>query len=188
MPRGANSKDKIARTALRLFVEQGLTETSIRNIVAAAGFASEGTFYRHFTGKNQLAWELFSESLAAFAAELKNICREHMTSKAQCEAMIGCFCNFFDRDTDLFRYLLLTQHAQHKKVTSDMPQPFNVVRATIAAGMKRREIPKRDPILMTSMVFGLVRQVAIAKLDRKLKGTMTSHAAAISAASWRVLE
>ena len=188
MARGRDSKERIARTALGLFVEKGLAETSIRDIAAGAGFASEATIYRHFESKEALAWELFSTNLTAFAEELDKLCRAQTGLKARNEAMIRCFCAFFDKDPVLFSYLLLTQHAQHRKVTVDMPQPFNVVRAAIVAGMKRDEIPERDPVLAASMVFGLVRQVAISKLIRELKGSLSSHADPLVAASWRVLE
>ncbi len=188
MARGRDSKERIARTALGLFVEKGLAETSIRDIAAGAGFASEATIYRHFESKEALAWELFSTNLAAFAEELDKLRRAQTGLKARIEAMIRYSCAFFDKDPVLFSYLLLTQHAQHRKVTDDMPIPFRVIVKTIAQGMEKGEIPERDPVLAASMVFGLMRQVAISKLNRELKGSLSSHADALVAASWRVLK
>ena len=69
---GNHTKELIARTALHLFVEKGITETTIRDIAGAAGVA-EGPLYRHYESKDQLAWELFSTNYLAFALELDRL-------------------------------------------------------------------------------------------------------------------
>ena len=66
---GNKTKELIARTALRLFVEKGVTETTIKDIAAAAGIA-EGTCTAILTARTSLAWELFSTNYVAFAREL----------------------------------------------------------------------------------------------------------------------
>ncbi len=183
---GTATKELIARTALRLFVEKGIAETTIRDIASAAGI-SEGAMYRHYTGKDALAWELFATNFTHFASELEGLREKHPTLKAQIAAMIRTFCEFFDRDPILFSYLLIAQHGQLKKVTPDMPHPLLVLRDTIAEGMKRGEIPKRDPMVVTSMMLGLVLQVATSKMYRRFEQSLTSLADTLVEASWRVL-
>ncbi len=138
------TKELIARTALGLFVEKGIDGTTIRDIAAAAGIA-EGTLYRHYSGKDALAWDLFSQNYTAFALELQRIQAGQPTLRAKLDAMVRQFCTFFDHDPVLFSYLLLAQHGQLQKVTPEMPNPVEVVREVLAGGMDRGEIPGRRP-------------------------------------------
>jgi AcrR family transcriptional regulator len=180
------TKELIARTALGLFVDQGIDGTTIRDIAAAAGIA-EGTLYRHYPGKDALAWELFSKNYTAFALELDRIQAGHATVRAKLDAMVRQCCAFFDRDPVLFSYLLLAQHGQLQKVTPEMANPVEVVREVLAAGMDRGEIPAGDPDVAAAMVLGIVLQVATFKIYRRLAQSLTSLAEVLVAATWRVV-
>jgi len=183
---GTLTKEKIQQTALRLFVEKGITGTTIRDLAAAAGIA-EGTLYRHFDGKDQLARELFSENFTAFALELDRLQERHQGARAKLEAMIHQFCAFFDRDPVLFSYLLLAQHEQFRKLTPEMPSPVRVLRRVIEGGMKRREVPVMDANVATAMVLGLVLQAAVFKVYEGIEQSLSSLAPTLCEASWRVL-
>lgn len=180
------TKELIARTALGLFVEKGIDGATIRDIAAAAGIA-EGTLYRHYPGKNALAWDLFSSNYAAFALELHRLQAGQATLRAKLDAMVRQFCAFFDQDPVLFSYLLLAQHGQLQKVTPDLPNPVEVVREVLAAGMDRGEIPAGDPNVAAAMVLGIVLQVAVFKIYRRLDQNLASLAEVLVAACWRVL-
>jgi TetR/AcrR family transcriptional repressor of nem operon len=52
----ADTRKRILSTASRLFLQNGLAETGIANIMAAAGL-TQGGFYRHFESKDQLIAE-----------------------------------------------------------------------------------------------------------------------------------
>jgi AcrR family transcriptional regulator len=183
---GSLTKKKIQQTALRLFVEKGITGTTIRDLAAAAGIA-EGTLYRHYDSKDQLAWQLFSENFTAFALELDRLQERYPGLRAKLEAMIHQFCAFFDRDPVLFSYLLLAQHEQFKKVTQEMPSPVRVLRSVVETGMAQGEIPAGDPNLATAMVLGLVLQAAVFKVYEGIDQSLSSLAATLCDASWRVL-
>jgi len=180
-----HTKELIARTALALFVEQGIDGTTIRDIAAAAGIA-EGTLYRHYSGKDALAWDLFSRNYTAFALELRRIEAGQATLRAKLAAMVRQFCTFFDDDPVLFSYLLLAQHGQLQKVTPDMPNPVEVVPKVLAWGMDRGEIPAGDSNLAAAMVLGIVLEVAIFKIYQRLNQSLTSLADTLVEACWRV--
>jgi AcrR family transcriptional regulator len=183
---GKATKEKIGQAALRLFVAKGITETTIRDLAAAAGIA-EGTLYRHYESKDQLAWQLFSENFTAFARELDQLQEQYQTMRTKLEAMIQRFCTFFDQDPVLFSYLLLAQHDQFKKVTREMPSPVRVLRRVIESGMARGEIPVGDANVATAMVLGLVLQAAVFKVYEGIDQSLSNLAATLCDASWRVL-
>lgn len=183
---GNHTKELISRTALGLFVEKGITATTIRDIASAAGVA-EGTLYRHYESKEQLAWELFSTNYLAFARELDRLQEEYDTLKDKLAAMIRQFCAFFDRDPVLFSYLLLAQHAQLKKVTPEMQTAVTVLQKVIGQGMARGEVPEMDVELAAAMVLGLVLQVAVFKAYNRLSQNLSQVSETLVAACWRVL-
>jgi len=183
---GSKTKELIARTALLLFVEKGITETTIRDIASDAGIA-EGTLYRHYESKDQLAWELFSTNYLAFARELDRLQEKYDTLKDKLAAMIRQFCTFFDRDPVLFSYLLLAQHAQLKKVTPEMQTAVTVLQKVIDQGMARREVPETDVELAAAMVLGVVLQVAVFKAYNRISHNLSQLSETLIAACWRVL-
>jgi len=180
------TKELIGRTALGLFVAKGIDGATIRDIAAAARIA-EGTLYRHYPSKDALAWDLFSHNFTAFARELHRIQAGHRSLRAKVDAMVRQCCAFFDQDPILFSYLLLAQHGQLQKVTPDMPNPVEVVREVLAAGMDRGEIPAGDPDVAAAMVLGIVLQVAVFKIYQRLTQTLSSLAEVLVEACWRVL-
>lgn len=183
---GSKTKGLIARTALLLFVEKGITETTIRDIAGAAGIA-EGTLYRHYESKDQLAWELFSTNYLAFARELDRLQEEYDTLNDKLAAMIRQFCAFFDRDPVLFSYLLLAQHAQLKKVTPEMQTAVTVLQKVIARGMARGEVPEMEVELAAAMVLGVVLEVAVFKAYDRITQDLSQLSETLIAACWRVL-
>jgi AcrR family transcriptional regulator len=183
---GSKTKELIARTSLHLFVEKGITETTIRDIAAAAGIA-EGTLYRHYESKDQLAWELFSENYLAFARELDRVQAGYDRLKDKLAAMIRRFCAFFDQDPVLFSYLLLAQHHQLKKVTPEMQTAVTVLQKVIAQGMAQGEVAEMEVELAAAMVLGVVLQVAVFKAYNRINQDLSQLSDTLVDTCWQVL-
>ncbi len=149
---GTATKELIGRTALQLFVEKGIRETTIKDIASVAGIA-EGTMYRHYASKEDLAWDLFADNYMAVGRDLHSIRIKEGTSRARLEAMIRHFCSVFDKDSVMFTYLFLARHRQVQTLTPRMPNPYLEIRSVINEGMRRGEIRRRDPDVTTSMVI-----------------------------------
>jgi AcrR family transcriptional regulator len=65
---GLGTKELIQRTALPLFVECGLGETSMHDVAESAG-VSQGAVCNHYASKGESAWSLFSTALRPASAE-----------------------------------------------------------------------------------------------------------------------
>ncbi len=184
---GTATKELIERTALRLFVEKGVAETTIRDIAAAAGIA-EGTMYRHYASKDDLAWDLYATGYLAFAGRIEALRRKSLPLKAQLDARIRRFCDLYDDDPILFDYLLLARNRHSRRLPAKSPQPLLVLRDAIADGMKRGEIPKGDPMVAASLVLGMVLQAATSKADGRLDHSLSALANTLVSCAWRVLK
>ena len=65
----ATTHGELSHVALNLFIERGFDETTIDDIVRAAGIGRR-TFFRYFATKNELPWGNFGELLETMRARL----------------------------------------------------------------------------------------------------------------------
>lgn len=184
---GSETKQRIARAALTLFVEKGFAETSVRDITAAVGI-TEGALYRHYAGKEQLAWDLFSTNYISFATELTRARIGRSDFAAQIAAMIQTFCHFFDEDPKLFSYLLLMQHNESGKLPDSIKTPVDAVRECVIDGMERGDVPPAEPELITASLLGVVLQVATARIYGRIDQGLSDLAEDLTAICLRVAQ
>jgi AcrR family transcriptional regulator len=183
---GQATKERIARAAMRLFVEKGLAETTMRQIAKAARI-TEGAIYRHYESKEELSGALFTENYAEFAGELENARRSAESLRGQLAAMVQTFYVYFDADPVRFSYLLLTQHAGMKRIAAGTTTPVSLLRAIIAKAIARGDIPRQDADVATALVLGSVLQVAVSKIYGDIGAKLSSLAPQVAAACWAAL-
>jgi AcrR family transcriptional regulator len=186
MGKAEDTKQRIERAALTLFVARGVTETTTREIALAASIA-EGTIYRHFPSKEQLAVDMFLRHHRALAEALDEAQRPHATLRPKIDAIVRCYCDWADRDWTLFAYHLLNQHSFLVQVPDGTPNPVNVVREVIARAMTAGEIPRRNADLAAASAIGTVMQPATYKVCGRFDGPLTAHARFFADAAWAVL-
>ncbi len=186
MGKAEETKARVERAALTLFVARGVAETTTREIAMAASIA-EGTIYRYFPSKEQLALDLFLGHHRALAEALAEAHRPAPSLREKIDAIVRCYCEWADRDWSLFAYHLLTQHLFLAMVPDGTPNPVEVVRAVIAEAMAAGEIPARDPDLAAASAIGTVMQPATYKVYGRFEGPLSDHAAFFAKAAWAVL-
>ena len=185
MPRHrfTDTKARIERAAIGLFVAKGVAETTVRDIAQAVDI-SEGALYRHFVGKEELVWQLFERHYVAFAGRLQALADSEPTARGKLGAMIRGFCQAHDDDPTLFHFLLFVQHGQLSKLAAGTPNPVDAVRAVLERGIASREIPDQHPDLATAFVFGIVLQPVTFAAYGRLPSTMSAMSDRLVAAAW----
>ncbi len=186
MGKAEDTKQRIERAALTLFVARGVAETTTREIALAASIA-EGTIYRYFPSKEQLAVDMFLRHHRALAEALDEAQGKAATLREKIDAIVRCYCEWADRDWTLFAYHLLNQHSFLIQVPDGAPNPVNVVREVIGRAMKAGEIPRRDADLAAASAIGAVMQPATYKVYGRFEGPLTAHVRFFADAAWAVL-
>jgi AcrR family transcriptional regulator len=181
--RFTDTRERIERAAIQLFVEKGIAATTVRDVARAVDM-SEGALYRHFAGKDELVWEVFERHYVQFAGRLESLAKVETTARGQLAAMIRGFCHAYDEDPLLFRFLLFVQHGQLSKLAPGSPTPVDAVHAVIARGIASKEIPEQHPDLATALVFGIVLQPVTFAAYGRLSVSLTSMCDRLVAASW----
>jgi AcrR family transcriptional regulator len=189
MPRHrfTDTRDRIEKAAIRLFVEKGVTETSVRDIARAVDI-SEGALYRHFVSKDELVWAVFERHYVEFAGRLEALAKSETTARGKLAAMIRGFCHAHDENPTLFRFLLFVQHGQLSKLTPGTPTPVDAVRTVLERGIASKEIPDQHPDVATALVFGIVLQPVTFAAYGRLPSSMGSMRDRLVTAAWAAVK
>jgi AcrR family transcriptional regulator len=180
--RQGDTRQRIKREAVRLFVEHGVEAVSVRDIAAAVGMKPPN-LYAHFASRDELVRELFAEGYAAYGERLLEAASISPIFSEQLAAMVRLICRLHDEDVVQFRFLLLSQHGGLAHVAQDDPKnPVGIVQEAISAAMVHGDIAVRDPALVAAMIVGAVIQVATFILYGRVQATMGAVEADLVAA------
>lgn len=186
MKDGRATRQRIHDAALRLFVDKGVAESSVRELARLAGIA-EGTLYRHYASKDELVADLFASNYAAFAHRLIELQRPLAGFHARLDAVVAATFRFYDDNPTLFRFLLLVQHQALPRVPDGEANPVVVLQTLVEQGMRDGDITLDDPGLATAMVLGLMLQPATALAYGRLQPPLSRFAPDVAGACWRAL-
>jgi AcrR family transcriptional regulator len=183
----AQTKEKLERAALNLFLRQGVDGTSMRDLVKQAGF-SLGAFYNHFENKEELAWALFSDAWYSMGIEMRRRVRAESDFYAQLRAVTDFMFELYDQDPDLIGYAFLTRHRYIMRVNVRLPNPHIVVRVFMATAISRGIARKMDVEVATQFVMGAVIQMIDARLLGLVKGSLKSRSKEVADTLYRALK
>ena len=100
------TRDRLVRTALRLFAERGYGGVSNRQIVEACG-CTKGAIYWYFESKEDLFRTVLSETLADFQMRLADGIGSAVDSREKLARLFGLFVEVLEAGHDPHRDLLM---------------------------------------------------------------------------------
>lgn len=168
-------KVKIERAALRLFAERGIDCTATREITERAGLA-EGTLFRHFRTKDELAISLFR----TYAGQLTDRLDRATGGKPPEEslrAVVGEFFRFAHDEPLAYEYVT-HRHPSLRDLPRGTRLPKDVVVEVV------RRIGGIEPVFGAALVIGMVTRVLFFQRQGLLKGSPVDR---VAKAAWRAL-
>ena len=187
MSRPTAKKDPILRAALELFVERGIEATTTREIAVRAQ-AGEGTMFRHFPSKEQLAWHLYDWNLRTFLVRLETASKDQPTTLAKIQAMTRECYALYETDPVLCTYLLLTEHSVARHMPKDYRTPISLLVETLAHGQKSGEVASGDPQFLGALLFGAILRVPLFKHYGRVNADLRSIADKTASQAFRMVK
>ncbi len=182
----ADTRSRIERAALELFVEKG-DKATVRDVSNKTGL-SMGAMYVHFKGgMKEIARSLFDELWSEFARDLRTRAHYGKTLPDKLRSMIGYVFRRFDEDRVPVTYVFFSRHAYLKTVAATRHNPYVVFRLVIAEAVRRGEIPRTDPELATTLVIGSIIQAIDSRILGRLTGDLERYADAAALMCLRML-
>lgn len=181
-----NTLNRVERAAIRLFIRNGITETSIRDISIESGVPL-GTIYNQYKSKKDIVWGLFVRGWSGFAQDLRRIARNTPTFDTRIRAMTQYVFQRFDDDSEFVHFIWFNRHEQLRRVHGNLPNPHLVFRLVIIDAMRSGDIPRRDPEIMATLVMGALIQTIDTKVLGRIPGKLSDISDDVADACLRML-
>lgn len=182
-------RQRIIKTAQRLFVEQGYHRTSIPDIVREAG-VSTGAIYHHFTNKKELAREIHQLALTEFLKRFKNQVESQPTFKEKLRAFVEMMFSWTETDPVMVQYLM---YARPKEVVNTQmsicsEEGLDAVMCIIQAGIESGEIKEGNLYVHYGTLTGTVLRLIEIRMDGVIDFPLTEIIDETTANIWLALK
>ena len=157
MPRQITKKSEVVDAALSLFMRKGIKATTTRDIALRAGI-SEGTIYRHFESKDELAEVVFEENLVYFFKFLRGYLKNSATPAAMLEAFVCGMFEFARREQRRYVFIMSAHQTELRRQSREKMKPKQMLIKILQLGQRQDVFRKIDVQLLGAMVIGTIMQ------------------------------
>lgn len=176
------------RAALRLFCAKGYFNTSVHEIVAAAG-VSVGFVYHHFTDKAGIARALYQHFLERMNDLLDYIEATYGSARERCDAVVRMLFELTEGEPEAMEFIIHARHREflptEKSICST--SAFIRMRRFVAEGIESGEIPAMDPAVAGALVYGAAIRLVCLRLDGVVSGPVDHYFDALWPRVWASL-
>ncbi|HCL03583.1 MAG TPA: hypothetical protein DHW61_14445 [Lachnoclostridium phytofermentans] len=156
-------KKEVIETAKKLFLEKGLNNVTMNDIMNEAGL-SKATMYRYYDSIHPIAFEVEYEMLQEIFSDLKLI---DMTNRNGGEAIKEILLNMVDRfipHIKAYRYISMFDFLYSDKYPNDnLSQEYNkVIQSIIDANMSGEKVKEQfdEALTYVSVIFAYLQKLA----------------------------
>jgi AcrR family transcriptional regulator len=187
MSRPIAKRQHVLDAALKLFVEKGIEGTTTREIAQLAN-AGEGTMFRHFETKEDMAWHLFNENLTTFMKQLKEGISKETSAKGKIRSMVEAGFNLYESDPILCSFLLLTEHSAARRMPPGYETPLDLMVGVIVEGQKTGEVRAMETHLATALTFGAIIRVPFLRRSGWITRDLREIVDEVTETVWKMIE
>lgn len=155
-----DSKAKISNVALNLFTRKGIKGTTTKEIAKEAGIA-EGTIYKYFKSKDDLAFELFTTKMDSFKEKLLENTRGYDDPKDTLKALIQTFFDFAKNYPEDYLFIIEAHHTELKKMPKERVKPKDIFVEVIRLGKQQGDFREVDENLGAALVIGMITRTIL---------------------------
>ena len=152
--------ERIRNAALSLFIKNGITGTTTKEIAREAG-VSEGSIYNHFENKGDLALKLFMDCMSMFREVLDKKSQEAQTPSGKLEAVIHGFFDFAKREPEVYAYIMVGHFTELGKIPKTVKKPVDVFSMIIKSGIKSGEFSGLNEKLGAAYITGMLTRAIL---------------------------
>lgn len=180
------TRQRILEAARHLFTERGYFNTSLQDIRRASGL-SIGSIYHHFSGKEQIARDLFYDTLAFVEADIRGVYAAYSGSRERCYHVIRRLFETTEEAPEVMEYVLYFKHREvlpaEKPICSS--RPFELIKGIIGEGMVAGEIRPMDEVIASAALLGMPVRMVQLRLEGVLDRPLTEQLADTWECAWR---
>src|SRR5579885_857133 len=176
----------IVRAATALFAHRGLDRTSMREIADAAG-VREAAIYRHFTGKEELARDIFLSWYGWHSAELQRIVNGPGSARERLRKIVAHEFSAATRHSEAFIYFCENEARFVRDLPGAMMSVRKILAAFIKAGQDQGEVRPASAGLLADMLSGALCAVALAWLGTGRRKKLSAQVDEVVDGCWRMI-
>ncbi|MFA9461790.1 TetR/AcrR family transcriptional regulator [Thiohalorhabdus sp. Cl-TMA] len=182
------TRQRILEAARHLFTERGYFNTSLQDIRRESGL-SIGSIYHHFSGKEELARELFYDTLAFVESDIRQIYAGYAAARERCYQVVRHLFETTESFPEVMEYVLYFKHREvlpnEKPICAS--QPFELIKIIIAEGVAAGEIRPMDEVLASATLLGGPIRLVQLRLEGVLDRPLTDYLEETWECAWRGL-
>ncbi len=157
MARTITKRPDVIDAALSLFMRKGIKATTTRDIALRAGI-SEGTIYRHFDSKEELAASVFDENLDYFWRYLRGYLKHARTPEEMLHAYVQGFFEFSRIEQRRYSFIIAAHQTELKRQSRERMKPRQMLSKILRLGQRQGVFRKMDIQLGSAMMMGTLMQ------------------------------